>query len=190
MGRVFGRWVLRRSDVAPGAEAFPYVGAVSPVLWAFIVVSAIEVVVVHVVVPWEGVRLALDVAGIYGVLWMLGLLASLRTAPHTVDDAGLRVRSGASIDLFVPWEDIAAVRVRRRSVEGSRTVHLHTGGPRPAVSVNVGASTQVDVELRTPRVLPLRRAGEEPVGELRIAADDPGALVRRLRAGLGAGTAR
>jgi hypothetical protein len=69
-------------------------------------------------------------------------------------------------------------------------VHLHPGGPRPAVSVNVGASTQVDVELRTPRVLPLHRAGEEPVADVRIAADDPAALVRRLRAGMESAPAR
>ncbi len=190
MWRALYRWLRRRPDVRPGAESFPYAGAVTPVLWVFIVVSAIEVVVVHVVVPWETVRLVLDVAGVYGVLWMLGMLASLRTAPHTVDDGGLRVRHGASVDVVVPWADIAAVRVRRRSVEGSRTVHLHTDGRRRAVSVAVGASTQLDVELRTPRVLPLRRAGDEPVEEIRIAADDPAALARRLRAGIGAAPAR
>ncbi len=188
--RALSRWLRRRPDVPSGADAFPYAGAVTPVIWAFVVVSAIEVVVVHVVVPWETLRWVLDVAGVYGVLWMLGLLASLRTAPHVVDDVGLRVRSGTSVDLVVPWEEIAAVRVRRRSVEGSRTVHLHSDGPRRAVSVNVGASTQLDVELRTARVLPLRRAGAEPVQEVRIAADDAAALARRLRAGMEAAPAR
>ncbi|MGY1814695.1 hypothetical protein [Blastococcus sp. SYSU D00820] len=190
MWRALYRWVRRRPDVRPGGEAFPYAGAVTPVIWAFVVVSAIEVVVVHVVVPWPAVRLVLDVAGIYGVLWMLGLLASLRTAPHVVDDAGLRVRHGAVVDLVLPWADIAAVQLRRRSVEGSRTVHLHADGARRAVSVNVGASTQLDIRLTTPRVLALRRAGDQPVEEIRIAADDPAALVRRLRAGIGTAPAR
>jgi hypothetical protein len=58
------------------------------------------------------------------------------------------------------------------------------------VSVNEASSTQVDLELRSPRVLPHRRAGAEPVAELRIAADDPAALVRRLRAGMAAASAR
>jgi hypothetical protein len=191
MWRALARWVLRRRTVPEGAEAFPYASASTPVIWVFIVVSAIEVVVVHVVVPWETLRFALDLAGVYGVLWMLGLLAAMRTTPHWVDDTGLRVRHGfASVDLHVPWEDIAAVRVRRRSVEGSRTVHLHVDGARRAVSVNEASSTQVDLELRTPRVLAHRRAGLEPVSELRIAADDPAALVRRLRAGMAAASAR
>ncbi|MGY1745668.1 hypothetical protein [Blastococcus sp. SYSU D00695] len=191
MWRALVRWGLRRRRVPEGATAFPYAGASTPVIWAFVVVSAVEVVVVHVVVPWEGLRLALDLAGVYGVLWMLGLLAALRTTPHWVDDSGLRVRHGfAGVDLHVPWEDIAAVRVRRRSVEGSRTVHLHAEGPRRAVSVNEASSTQVELELRTPRVVPHRRAGAEPVDELRIAADDPAALVRRVRAGMGAAPAR
>ena len=188
--RALYRWLRRRPDVPADAEPFPYASAVTPVIWVFVVVSAIEVVVVHVVVPWEAVRLALDVAGVYGVLWLLGLLASSRTAPHVVDGAGLRVRSGVSVDLVLPWEDIAAVRMRRRSVEGSRTVQVHGDGPRRAVSVDVGASTQLDVELRTPRVLSLRRAGGEPVQELCIAADDPAAPARRLRAGMETAAAR
>ena len=137
--RALYRWLRRRPDVPADAEPFPYASAVTPVIWVFVVVSAIEVVVVHVVVPREAVRLALDVAGVYGVLWMLGLLASSRTAPHVVDGAGLRVRSGVSVDLVLPWEDIAAVRMRRRSVEGSRTVQVQGDGPRRAVSVDLGA---------------------------------------------------
>ncbi|WP_409331454.1 hypothetical protein [Trujillonella humicola] len=191
MWRALLRWVLRRPRVPDGAEAFPSAGASTPVIWAFVVVSAIEVVVVHLLVPWDALRLVLDLAGVYGVLWMLGLLAALRTTPHWVDGTGLRVRHGfAAVDLHLPWADIAAVRVRRRSVEGSRTVRLHVGGPHRAVSVNQASATQVDLELRTPRVLSHRRAGSEPVTELRIAVDDPAALVRRLRAGMGAASAR
>jgi hypothetical protein len=147
MWRAPYRWLRRRPDVPPGVEAFADAGAVTPVIRGFVVVSAVEVVVVHVVVPEETVR------------WV-----DARTARLPADGAAQRGRrrpAGASRGdggrVLVPWEDVAAVQVRRRSVEGSRTVHRHADGPQRAVSVTIGAST---------------------------------ALVRRLRAGLGAASAR
>jgi hypothetical protein len=113
----------------------------------------------------------------------------MRVYPHVVDGEGLRVRSGSAVDVRVPWEAIAAVRVRRRSVDGSRTVVVAEAGGRRSVSVAVVSSTQVDVELRTPTALPLARTGGQPVDEVRLAADDPAALVRRLRAGIAEGAA-
>ncbi|SDC81563.1 hypothetical protein SAMN05660690_2673 [Geodermatophilus telluris] len=181
--RSLARWLRRRPDVAAGADAFPYASAVSPVLWTFVVLSAVEIPLVDLLLPWPSLRAALLVAGVYGLLWMVGLLASMTVYPHAVDGDGLRVRSGFSVDVRVPWAAIAAVRVRRRSVEGSRTVVVEEG-ERRAVSVTVVSSTQVDVELRTPLVLPLARTGGRPVDELRLAADDPAALVRRLRQGI------
>jgi hypothetical protein len=182
--RSLWRWIRRRPAVPPGADAFPYVSAASPVLWTFIVLSAVEIPLVDWLLPWPSLRIALLVVGFYGLLWMVGVLAAMHVHPHTVDAAGLRVRSGFTVDVRVPWEEIAAVRVRRRSVEGSRTVVVAEERGRRAVSVAVVSSTQVDVELRTPLVLPLARTGGQPVGELRLAADDPAALVRRLRAGM------
>ena len=184
MWRSLWRWVRRRPDVPAGADAFPYASAVTPVLWTFVVLSAVEIPLVDWLLPWQSARVALLVVGVYGLLWMIGLLASMTVFPHSVGDGGLRVRSGFSIDVRVPWEDIAAVRARRRSVEGSRTVVVEESGERRAVSVTVMSSTQVDVELRTPLVLPLARTGGQPVDELRLAADDPAGLVRRLRAGV------
>ncbi|MBM7805392.1 hypothetical protein JOD57_001229 [Geodermatophilus bullaregiensis] len=182
--RSLARWVRRRPDVPTGAEPFPYASAATPVLWTFVVLPAVEIPLVDWLLPWPSLRVALLVVGAYGLLWMVGLLASMQVHPHTVGDDGLRVRSGSSVDVRVPWEEIAAARVRRRSVEGSRTVVVEEAGERRAVSVTVVSSTQVDVELRTPLVLPLARTGGRPVTELRLAADDPAALVRRLRAGI------
>ncbi len=182
--RSLWRWVRRRPAVGEGADAFPYASAAAPVLWTFVVLSAVEIPLVDWLLPWRSLRVAVAVLGLYGLLWMVGMLAGQRVHPHTVDVAGLRVRSGWTVDVRVPWEEIAAARVRRRSVEGSRTVVVEETGGRRAVSVAVVSSTQVDVEFRTPLVLPLARTGGRPVDALRLAADDPAALVRRLRRGI------
>lgn len=179
-------WVLRRPDVPPGALGFRYVGAVLPVLWGFIVVSALEVVIVHVVLPWPTVRLVLDVLGVWGVLWMLGLTASLTVKPHLLDDAGIRIRNGVTTDVTVPWDAVAAVTVRRRAREKSRAVQLDRDGGSTVLNVVVGSQTTVDVTLRRPVVVALP-SGPETVTAVRLHADDPQGLVSAVRARLRTG---
>ncbi|MGY1810537.1 hypothetical protein ACI8AF_24470 [Blastococcus sp. SYSU D00669] len=185
MWRSLFRWVTRRPAVSSGT-AFPYAGVVTPVIWAFIVVSAIEIPVFHLLVPWETVRFVVDLAGVYGLLWMVGMLAGLKVHPHVVEDGGLRVRNGTAVDVLLPWTDIASVRLRTRSLEGMRNIQVAGEGPGRALSVGVGSQTAVDVELREPRVLPVRRTGGEPVAVVRLYADDAQALAARLRAELSA----
>jgi hypothetical protein len=181
--RSFYRWVLRRPG--PPGQPFPYAGAVTPVIWAFIVVSAIEVPVVHLLVPWSAVRPPLLLAGIYGVLWMIGMLAGYRVHPHTVDDAGLHVRSGGAVHVFVPWDAVESVRIRRRPYEGARHLRVLDEEPGRVLAVVVGSQTMVDVALARPLPLLASRGDDEPFAELRLFADDEKALVARLRAGLG-----
>lgn len=175
------RWVLRRPDVPPGQVPFRYVGAVLPVLWTFIAVSLVELVAMHVIIPWPVVRLVLDVVGVWGLLWMLGLTASLTVKPHLVGETGLRVRNGVTTDLFLPWAAVAAVAVRRRSREGSRAVQLDRSEDGVVLDVVVGSQTTVDVVLREPLVLELP-GGAERVTAVRLAADDAAGLVARARA--------
>lgn len=183
MWRSLYRWVLRRPG--PGGARFPYAGAVTPVLWAFIVVSAIEVPAVHLLVPWPAVRPPLLLAGVYGVLWMIGMLASYRVNPHTVDDAGVHVRAGGTVHLFVPWDAVESVRIRRRPYEGARTLRVSGDGAQRVLAVVIGSQTMVDIALARPLPLLAFREDDEPIHEVRLFADDEKGLAARLRAGLG-----
>lgn len=82
------RWVTRRTDVPAGTVGFAYIGAVALLLWAFIVVSAIELVVLHLILPWETIRLTVDVLSLWGLTWMLGLTASFNVYPHLATATG------------------------------------------------------------------------------------------------------
>ncbi len=181
--RALAGWVLRRPDVPAGATGFRYVGSVLPVLWAFIVVSALEVVIVHVVLPWPTVRLVLDVVGVWGVVFMLGLTAALTVKPHLLDDAGMRIRNGVTTDVRVPWDAVAAVAVRRRAREKSSAVQLDRDGDSVVLNVVVGSQTTVDVTLRRPLEVTLP-SGPETVTAIRLHADDAQGLVSAVRARL------
>ena len=187
MWRSLYRWTFRR-PVAPGANAEPfrYAATVTPLFLAFIGVSAIELPIVHVLLPWETVRFVADLSGVYGLVWMLGMLASMRVHPHVASDAGLRIRHGASVDFTVPWEEIAMIRSRHRSVAKRRAVQFERTGSDLVMQVVILNQTNIDVTLRRPTVVGWPKGGSEPVTELRLYVDDPAAFVARTRERLAA----
>ncbi|MCZ7375791.1 hypothetical protein [Micromonospora sp. WMMC250] len=179
-------WARRRPlPLAAGDEPFGYLGVVKPILGIFIGLSVVEIpifdVVVTHVVPWRPARWIVLGLGIWGLLWMIGLYASMTLHPHVVGDRGLRVRLSSGIDVFVPWTDVEALRKRYRSLPSSRSVQVEQEGDRQVVSVSVGSQTSIDVLLRRPMTFDLPRGGSVPTNELRLYADDPDGLLRSAR---------
>lgn len=176
------RWLTRRPVVpSPDAETFGYAQAVAPVMSLWIFASACEVPLIHVLVPWRTVQIAGLVIGIWGLLWMLGFLASLNVHPHVLSPAALRVRNGASVDITVPWDAIAGVTVQRRDLPSSvRTLQLRETEGGTDLQVSVSGQVNVHVVLCRPMTVPTRKGGQE-ISELSLLADDPRALVTRAR---------
>jgi hypothetical protein len=190
MWRSLYRWILRRPVASgPGAEAFTYAGMVTPVLVVFIVLSAIEVPTLHLVLPWQTVRVISLSVGAYGLLWMFGLLASLRVHPHIVSDSGLRVRNGAMIDFTIPWEAVASVRSRGHSLPKGRAIQFEQTDSSLIAHIVIMKQTNIDVVLREPTTLRLPKGDGEPVTEVRLYVDDPNAFVAAARQCLAAALA-
>src|SRR5687767_2105535 len=55
------RWCARRKDVPATAQPWPYAALAAPLLWLWIFGSATEVVVFHLIIPWETVRIVVDI---------------------------------------------------------------------------------------------------------------------------------
>ena len=58
------RWTPRRPLGPEDSETFGYAGPVTPVIWAFIGLSAIEIPVAHLLLPWQTARVIVLVVGI------------------------------------------------------------------------------------------------------------------------------
>ncbi|WP_233562871.1 hypothetical protein [Micromonospora musae] len=189
MWRSLYRWLLRRPPTRePGAEVFSYVGVVKPILIAFIVLSAVEIPIFDVILAHTlpSARKIVLVLGIWGLLWMIGLLASLRMHPHVAEAAGLRVRNGFSVDFLVPWTAIATAGARYRSLPSSRAVQVERDESGAILSVAAAKQTSVDLVLREPISVRLPKGPSEPVREIRLYADDPAALISHARRQLAA----
>lgn len=177
-------WLLRLRRDRPGIATFSYAGVVTPLLIAFIVVSAIELPILHFLLPWETVRLIADIVSVWGLVWMIGLLAAMRVHPHEVGPAGIRIRGGFTVDVTVPWSAIASVRSRGRGIDGRGTVHYDQSSG--VLAVVTAKQTTVDLILQPSSVLDLPQTGGEAVAEVRLYADDPGAFVAAVRERLAA----
>lgn len=187
------RWVRRRPDIPAGAEAVGYSQISGPMMWLFVIGSAVEVVVVHVLLHrWPWVQWPVLVLGVWGLVFMVGLLAGVRTHPHLLTEDTLRVRSGPVLDLGIPYDAIASVSTAERSLESSAQV-VGTDAPSeppsdggPGTWLGVAVSGGTNVQLRLPRALTvphpgLRATGDLEVVEVGLWADEPRVLARLLR---------
>ena len=186
MWRSLYLWARRRPlPLAPGDDPFSYLGVVKPILGIFIGLSVVEIpifdLIVSNVVPWRPARWIVLVLGVWGLLWMVGLFASMKLHPHVVGDTGIRVRLSAGIDIHVPWQDIEAISKRYRSLPSSRSVQIEEEGDRRVLHIVVGSQTSVDVRLRRPTTFDLPKGRTEPIDELRLYADDPDGFLRSAR---------
>ncbi len=176
------RWIFRR-PITPDADAvaFSYASLLTPILIAFIAVSAIEIPVVHLLMPWETIRRVFLGLGIWGVIWMIGLLASLRIYPHHVGASGLRVRYSFDLDVTLPWDVIAEIRAHRRSLPSGRKVQLERLGVSTTLNVAISSTTNVEVALRQPTTVRLPNGKHVEITALHFYADEPRALVTNVR---------
>jgi hypothetical protein len=172
------RWAFRRPHrVEPGTATFSYTGAVAMLFGVFIGLSALEIPILHLLLPWPTARAISLMVGAYGLFWMFGLLATLRTHPHLVGPSGLRIRNSTTVDVAVGWADVEAVRVRRRSLPPGGQTQVDEAGDERVLSLGVGSQTSVDVLLTRPQTVAVKKAGGAPVTQIRFHADDPEGLV-------------
>ncbi len=179
--RSIARAVTFRPRVPEGASAHSYDGPIRTVLVIFLVLSAVEVPIIDLIThPWPAVRFPLLILGLWGVLTMVGMLLSYLTRPHAVGPTGIRVRSGGEVDIDLPWEAIASVERRRRSLPEAPTLSLTGSGDATVLNHTVQDGTDVDIELEQPTAIDLPQ-GQVTVSAVRISVDDIDAFLDAVR---------
>lgn len=165
-------WVTRRvPGQRRGVQSFSYAQQVTPILGGFIFVSAVEVPVVHLLLPWQTVRFIVLGIGIWGLLWMVGLLASMRVFRHLLDDTALHIRRGTNVAIRIPWDAVESVNGRRGSVRTNKPVQVE--GSDDSAVAHVAVLKQTNVAVVLSRSIPVQLSdGAQQVTEVRFYVDD------------------
>lgn len=168
----------RAQDVPEGAQAFDYHRYLLPLLYALLVLQAIELGVTHLLLwHWSPTAAWIALAAsVGGLLWLIGLAQGFRIHPVLLTDAGLRVRSGVLLDVTVPYAglrgpvtDFDAAQVKARD------------------TLNQALLSWPNVMLDLAEPLTLRPAigGERQVRRIALRIDDSAAFLAALDAEIG-----
>ncbi len=122
----------------------------------------------------QSADLAAEFVNWYGVAGVDELVVLVR-------DAGVRIRYSSLVDLNMPWELVESVAISRRQVPGTSTVQLDDSGDGPVLVLAIASQTNLELEFIEPVVVPVPKTGGEPVAAVRFWADDPAALLARVR---------
>ena len=170
------RFVFRRPKVPAGGVGFGYHRPVLPILIVFVVVSALEMLVVDLIVRrWPYIRLPLLILSVWGIIYMLGLLFVMLVRPHAITADGIRVRYGSEIDIPIAWEDVCSI-TRRKRVNNDKQPKV-TSDENGDASLHMRIQNETNIEVRLNRPVSVRLPhGTETVSRVNLYADDPKAF--------------
>lgn len=179
-----GRAITRRPAVPLRGKGFRYFTPVLTILWIFIILSAVELVVIDLIVhQWLVVRVVCLVIGIWGLVWMIGLLCGYFMRPHTVGPDGIEIRNGLDLNVRISWDDVHSVAIKKHTYE-PKTPKIITDGDREALVIGILNETNIEIVLEKPTTITLPgmypKGGEHSVKTARLWADDPRAFLQEV----------
>lgn len=178
-----GRLMVRRPKIPPESIPITYHRQSAPIMWTMVGLVVVEIVVLHLVIPWPTVRLVVTVLSLYSLLWIVGFIAGFVVQPHLLSGKELVLRHGPTIQVAIPLGMIESIVIRERDVSGMRSVRLEgseAGGDDPVLHIAQGGRTNVDLTMTAP----LCGCDRVPAGEVRrihFWVDDPRAFSRLMR---------
>lgn len=124
-------------------------------------------------------RVALHGLGAYGLLWIVGLWASMRARPHTVKDGIVTFHRGILGSLAVPLERVEGLE----AMPAFRDDWARLAFLRGVMTFGTSGPPELLLKLREPRA-PLGLVGMEKAKDrVRVFVDDPEGLRRALELG-------
>lgn len=170
----------RTAGVDGGAVAFGASRGSAVVPVAFAAATFVEVGVLHLLLPWAWLRVAVAVLSIWSLLALLGFLAAQRVHPHYLTDTHLVLRRSGAVIAAVDRADVMSAVRRLRFSETAPTV---VDG-RLYLPTADGTTTDIElgrpVRANLPALLPSRRK-VELVDRISVYVDEPARLVSALR---------
>lgn len=166
------RWNAK-PDIPARCIAFACHAQSAPMLTVLAVLQAIELGVTHLLLAHWFPYAALVLSGIslLALVYMVGLIKSLRLRPILLTPKGVRIRTGGLIERFVPYHEIARLRAFPESAEVKAPTTLNA---------SLLAWPNMLLELERPMTRPPLLRARPPIHAIALRPDDPEGFTREL----------
>jgi hypothetical protein len=92
------------------------------------VTGPVELLLVHVLIPSETVAWVVTAFSVYGLFWVGGMYASIRTMPHSINGDGLTLHYGILAEVIIEKNNIASISAKvTRSAKGGDGLRSEVG---------------------------------------------------------------
>ncbi|MFE1312190.1 hypothetical protein [Streptomyces sp. NPDC058755] len=188
MLRDLGNWSTRRPVcLAEGEQPISHSADVRMVVWAFVGTDLVTGALIDTMVPAAG-RVIHLLWMLFSLVLSLGFCAMTARAPHLLDAAELRLRTGPFGALTIPVEAVESVRVAHAPIQGHGLRRVPDRDD--AVACTVGSATNLVINLRRPLPVQPRKGEPVPVTTVHAVADEPAAAVRLISGAITRGAQR
>lgn len=144
--------------------------------------SALEIPLIDLLLPNWTLRTIFGLIGLWGLVWMCGLLAVQYRMPHVVGPDWVRIRAGWSLDVRVPWDVVASVHQSSRLVTSSKSLQYDGDSETDTRQLVVAVSSRTNVTCAFRQPLTVDVDGtSQLINGIHLWADDPAALVAAAR---------
>ncbi|MGW5754711.1 hypothetical protein [Nocardia rhamnosiphila] len=166
-------WLRRRTD-CDGREYTPLPGTrgVLAMPLAFLAATLLEMVVLHILIPWAWLSVSLGVLSLWSLLLLFAMFVADIAYPHYATDRALVLRRGGREIATIAFDRIAAVAEHRRynhtgtALDGDR---LFLAGPD---GTTVDMTLREPVDIRVESLLPSGRISTA-VTRISLFLDNP-----------------
>ncbi|HEV2028200.1 MAG TPA: hypothetical protein VGS16_06665 [Candidatus Dormibacteraeota bacterium] len=177
-------WTSGRSP--RDARSFHYsasssLGLVSVVVLGLILLEGVGGGLLARLAPWPWLSPVLIIISAYAAIWIIGIYASLRAFPHLVTERGLLLRYGVLGEAWIPWREVDEVVKETLASPGGQDGLLTRGG---IATLAVGGKTAVTIRRQSPGLVKGFLRQTAGIGQIRVAADDPDALLAAITAAI------
>ena len=178
-------WISGRSRRDP--RTFPYAalsgqGLVIAFVLGLVVLEGVIGGLLARLVPWPWLSPVLIIISAYAAIWIIGIHASLRAYPHEVTEQGALLRYGVLGEAWIAWEDVDRVVKESLASPGGEEGLLIKGD---VAALAVGGKTAVTIRRSTPGTVKGFLRDTAGINQVRVAAEDPDALVAAITGALG-----
>ncbi|MDE2181699.1 MAG: hypothetical protein KGJ78_01620 [Alphaproteobacteria bacterium] len=174
--------LLRRRDVKPDGFSYAETSAFKVLPLLLLLASPVDIALTDLVlrafhVTGEIWAAALAATDVYAIIWIYGMLVTMRERPHAIADEHLQVYKGIFAHAAISLETITSANVMRRSKRARNG----------SEDLSVRGATKIELTLKRPvEVTKWFVPDSASALSVTISADDPGALCRALKANTGA----